>query len=135
VEWRANAEAGIRGRGTAVCYFFASPPLSEKRRTKSAKPWKRQEDPGVPFMMGEMPERVSSYGGEAILRGETEERSCSERKKVSRINLERRVGPQLKKTKAGDQSSRKLLQNNRKQEIDHKGAPNSLERSTFSERP
>jgi len=110
--------------------FFASPPLSEKRRTKSAKPWKRQEDLGIPFMkMGEMPERVSSYEGEAILRGETEERSCSERKKVSRINLERRVGPQ------GDQSSRKLLQNNKKQEIDHKGAPNSLKRSTFSEKP
>jgi len=60
-----------------------------------------------------MPERVSSYGEVVTFWGErTEEGSCSEGKKASRINLKRKVGLQ------GDQSLRKLLQqHNRQQEI------------------
>ena len=78
--------------------FFCPSPLSEKRRIKSAKPQeKRQEDPGVPFMKtGGMPERVSSYGGEAILRGETEERSCSEESLKDKPREESRTSRRLK---------------------------------------
>jgi len=43
-------------------------------------------------------------GGVATFRRRTEEESCPEGKKISRINLEEKVGPQE------DQSSRKLLQ-------------------------
>jgi len=41
-----------------------------------------------------MPERVSFYRGVAILRGETEEGSCPEGKKISRTNFERKIRPQ-----------------------------------------
>ena len=67
-------------------------------------------------------------GGEITLQRETEEGSYPERKKASRINLEKKVGFQ------GDQSSRKLLQqHSREQEIVQKEAPNSSEKSTFLE--
>jgi len=120
-----------RELGTEVLWYiiFLSPPPSEKRKTKSARPQeKRQEDPGSLHEDGEMPESVSSYGGVATLREETEERSCLEEKKTSRINLERKVGSQE------DQSSGKLSQqHSRKQEIGQEGAPKSFERSTFLE--
>jgi len=48
---KANAKAEIGGRDITVHHFFVLPPLSKKRRTKSARlQEKRQENLGVSFM-------------------------------------------------------------------------------------
>jgi len=110
---RTNAEAGIGSRDTVVHHFFVLPPPSEKRRTKSARPeeakgsWRfLHEDRRIPR---------GFLRGQAILRRETEKGSCPEEKKVSGINLERKVGSQgeeglkLKKTFAAPIGSKKLV--------------------------
>ena len=93
---RANAEARIEGRDTAKGHFFyLPPPLFEKRRIKNARPQeKRQEDPDVLFIKtGGCPsEAFRPTEEKATLRREIEEGSCLEEKKISRINLEKKVG-------------------------------------------
>jgi len=91
---RANAEARIEGRDTAKGHFFYLPPPPFRKEKNQEPQEKRQEDPDVLFMKtGGCPsEAFRPTEEKATLRREIEEGSCLEEKKISRINLEKKVG-------------------------------------------
>jgi len=97
-------------------------PLSEKRSIKSAS---RQEGPSVPFTKtGRCPRGLRPTFEGATFENKLK-RGSAWKGRGERINFQKKVEHQE------NQSSRKLLQQHREQEIGRKKAPNSFEEPTF----
>jgi len=106
-------------------FFCSLPPPFPKREVAQGLKRRSKRILAFPSRRRRDTREVSSYGGVATLRGKTEESSCPEGKRGSRINFQEKVGSQE------NQSSRKLLQQySREQEIGREEAPNFLEGPT-----